>query len=61
MLAEKCNNLSELRDAMGLFEMCSLKKGAKKLVFSDGLSKSRVMVIGESPSREEDIKGKPFV
>ncbi|MDA9088285.1 uracil-DNA glycosylase [Amylibacter sp.] len=61
ILAQKCNNLSELRDAMGLFEMCSLKKGAKKLVFSDGLSKSRVMVIGETPSREEDIEGKPFV
>lgn len=61
ILAQKCNNLNELRDAMGLFEMCSLRKGAKKLVFSDGYSNSRVMVIGESPSREEDIEGKPFV
>ena len=33
MLAQKCNNLSELRAAMGLFEMCSLKKGAKKISF----------------------------
>ena len=28
ILAKKCDNLTELRDAIGLFEMCSLKKGA---------------------------------
>jgi DNA polymerase len=61
ILAKKCDNLTELRDAIGLFEMCSLKKGAKNLVFSDGPSNSRVMVIGESPTREEDSEGKPFV
>ena len=61
ILAKKCDNLTELRDAIGLFEMCSLKKGAKNLVFSDGPSNSRVMVIGESPTREEDSQGKPFV
>jgi len=61
ILAKKCDNLTELRDAIGLFEMCSLKKGAKNLVFSDGPSNSRVMVIGESPTREEDNQGKPFV
>jgi DNA polymerase len=61
ILAKNCDNLTELRDAIGLFEMCSLKKGAKNLVFSDGPSNSRVMVIGEAPTREEDSEGKPFV
>ncbi|MDG2403165.1 MAG: uracil-DNA glycosylase, partial [Amylibacter sp.] len=27
ILAKNCDNLTELRDAIGLFEMCSLKKG----------------------------------
>ncbi|MDA9178265.1 uracil-DNA glycosylase [Amylibacter sp.] len=61
ILAKKCKNLTDLKNAMALFEMCALKKGAKNLVFSDGPSNARVMVIGESPSREEDIEGKPFV
>jgi len=61
ILAAKCNNLSELRDAMGLFDLCALKKGARNLVFSDGPDKACVMVIAEAPTREEDIEGKPFV
>lgn len=61
VLAAKCNDLISLRDAMGLFDLCALKKGARNLVFSDGPDKARVMVIAEAPTREEDIEGKPFV
>jgi DNA polymerase len=61
ILAEKCDSLTALRDAMGLFDMCALKKGARNLVFSDGPDQARVLVIGEAPTREEDIEGKPFV
>lgn len=61
ILASKCDSIGALRDAMGLFDMCALKKGARNLVFSDGPDTARVMVIGEAPTREEDIEGKPFV
>ncbi|GHA57958.1 uracil-DNA glycosylase [Amylibacter ulvae] len=61
MLAQKCETLDALRDAMAVFDLCALKKGARNLVFADGNPNARVMVISESPSREEDIQGKPFL
>ena len=38
-----------------------LKKTAKKTVIGDGNIKSKLMIIGEAPGKEEDIQGKPFV
>jgi DNA polymerase len=46
---------------MAAFEHCELKRGAKSLVFADGLPGARVMVVGEAPGRDEDIEGRPFV
>ena len=40
---------------------CELKKNAKNIVFSDGNSKSPVMIVGEGPGQKEDELGKPFV
>ncbi len=59
--AEHASTLEELRAAMGAFELCDLKRGAKQLVFSDGIAGARVMIIGEAPGRDEDLQGKPFV
>ncbi|MDK3072242.1 uracil-DNA glycosylase [Sedimentitalea sp. JM2-8] len=53
--------LADLRDALAAFELCDLKKGARSLVFSDGVASSRVMIIGEAPGRDEDREGRPFV
>jgi len=61
IMAGRCETLDALRDALAVFDHCALKKGARNLVFSDGHSSSRVMVIGEAPGREEDKIGKPFV
>jgi len=61
IMAGKCNDLVALRDAMAVFDHCALKKGARNLVFSDGLPSARLMVIGEAPGRDEDRIGKPFV
>lgn len=61
IMAGRCETLTALRDALAVFDHCALKKGARNLVFSDGHSSSRVMVIGEAPGREEDKLGKPFV
>ncbi|UWQ92121.1 uracil-DNA glycosylase [Rhodobacteraceae bacterium M382] len=60
-VAKAANSLSDLRDAMGNFEHCDLKRGARNLVFSDGQAGARVMIIGEAPGRDEDRQGKPFV
>ena len=54
-------DLSALRAAMEAFPHCDLKRGARNLVFSDGLPGARVMIIGEAPGREEDQEGRPFV
>lgn len=59
--ANAATDLESLRAAMEAFNHCELKRGARNLVFSDGLPKARVMIIGEAPGRDEDLAGKPFV
>ena len=59
--AAAAQTLDDLRDAMGQFDLCDLKKGARNLVFSDGIPGARVMIVGEAPGRDEDLAGKPFV
>ena len=54
-------NLEDLRAAMGAFDLCELKRGARNMVFADGRPEARVMIIGEAPGRDEDMQGKPFV
>lgn len=61
ILASRCNDLETLRNSIATFEQCSLKKGARNLVFSDGNPSARIMIIGEAPGRDEDQIGKPFV
>jgi DNA polymerase len=59
--ADGAGDLDALRAALGAYEHCELKKGARNLVFADGTPGARVMVIGEAPGRDEDLQGKPFV
>jgi DNA polymerase len=54
-------NLAALRASLAAYEHCELKRGARSLVFADGLAGARVLVLGEAPGREEDIEGRPFV
>ncbi|PPR26662.1 MAG: hypothetical protein CFH34_00826 [Alphaproteobacteria bacterium MarineAlpha9_Bin4] len=56
----KSNTLEELKLEIENFSGCSLKKTATNLVFADGNSKAKVMLIGEAPGEEEDKTGKPF-
>lgn len=60
-IAAACGDLASLRAAMGGFEGCALKRGARNLVFADGSPAARVMVVGEAPGRDEDREGLPFV
>ena len=59
--AAGADTLDALREAMARFELCELKKGARNLVFSDGIPGARVMLVGEAPGRDEDREGRPFV
>lgn len=59
--ARGAGDLAALKAAMAAYPHCDLQKGARNLVFSDGVAGSRVMIVGEAPGREEDQIGKPFV
>mmetsp|Transcript_18245 Transcript_18245/g.28779 ORF Transcript_18245/g.28779 Transcript_18245/m.28779 type:complete len:268 (+) Transcript_18245:31-834(+) len=59
--AEAAQDLEGLRAALAAFEHCELKKGARNLVFADGVPGARVMIVGEAPGRDEDREGRPFV
>ena len=59
--AQAAPDLDALRAAMADYEHCELKRGARQLVFSDGIAGAKLMIIGEAPGRDEDREGKPFV
>ncbi len=59
-LADNCQTLDELKNAIAQFEGCNLKKMATNTVFSDGNPNSKIMVIGEAPGNHEDLQGIPF-
>jgi len=59
--ASAARDLEGLRAAMGAYEHCELKRGARNLVFSGGAPGARVMIIGEAPGRDEDREGRAFV
>jgi len=59
--ARAAPDLEALKRALEAFEGCNLKATAKNLVFADGNPDGRVMLIGEAPGRDEDLKGLPFV
>ncbi len=54
-------SVTALAEALARFEGCALKQSATNLVFADGNPESEVMLIGEAPGRDEDLRGLPFV
>lgn len=54
-------SLEALRAEVAAFEGCALKRTAKSLCFARGSPDARVMLIGEAPGRDEDLRGQPFV
>ncbi|MGH1331832.1 MAG: uracil-DNA glycosylase [Paracoccaceae bacterium] len=58
-LAKSAQDIKALHSAMAAFEHCDLKRGARNLVFADGLIGADVMIITDAPGREDDLKGKP--
>ncbi|MDX5349469.1 MAG: uracil-DNA glycosylase [Paracoccaceae bacterium] len=59
--AARARTLEDLREAIGAFDLCDLKKGARNTVFADGNPAARVLILGEAPGAEEDREGRPFV
>ncbi len=53
--------LAEIRKKCENCNKCELSKTRTKLVFSDGIANSKLMLIGEAPGYWEDQKGQPFV
>ncbi len=60
-IARAATSLESLGAALKAFDGCTLKATATNLCFYRGAAKSRLMLIGEAPGRDEDIEGKPFV
>lgn len=58
--AKAAASLDDLREAVAAFEGCPLKKTARNTLFADGNPASDILVIGETPSADEDRQGTPF-
>lgn len=59
--ARAAQDLDALRVSLMAFEHCALKRGARNMVFSDGIASADAMIVGEAPGRDEDREGLPFV
>ncbi|MBI5880013.1 MAG: uracil-DNA glycosylase [Chloroflexi bacterium] len=53
--------LSELHAEIKQCTACDLRKGCKQVVPGVGPDAPRIMLIGEGPGANEDVKGEPFV
>ena len=53
--------LDELRAAGARCEGCDLFRHATQMVFGRGPADARVVLVGEQPGDQEDLKGAPFV
>lgn len=54
-------SLPALREAAQSCRGCPLYRDATQVVFGAGRLTARVVLLGEQPGNEEDLKGKPFV
>jgi DNA polymerase len=41
--------------------LCQLSLSRNRLVFGEGLTDARIMLIGEAPGKDEDKEGRPFI
>ena len=59
--ARKAQDLDALQKAVQNFDAGRLSDKARGAVFARGNSSAKLMVIGEAPSGEDDMKGLPFM
>jgi len=53
--------LFSLKEAASDCKACDLWENATQTVFGEGAKRAKVMLIGEQPGNDEDLKGHPFV
>jgi uracil-DNA glycosylase len=56
-LAVQAGDLAALEQAVAGFEHCELKRGARNMLFGQGVAGASVMVIGDAPNRNDDRAG----
>ena len=54
-------SLPKLRQAVQLCRGCDLYRFATQAVFGEGPARASILLIGEEPGNDEDLKGHPFV
>jgi uracil-DNA glycosylase family protein len=54
-------DLDKLKEAAAGCTACPLYERGTQTVFGEGRVRSRVMLVGEQPGDQEDLKGRPFV
>ena len=54
-------SLADLKRAAATCKGCDLWKNATQTVFGEGTSRATIMLVGEQPGDQEDLKGRPFV
>ena len=54
-------SLDTIREELGDCQRCGLAASRTKLVYGVGNPNARLVLVGESPGCEEDLKGEPFV
>lgn len=59
--AAACTSIDDVKTALEAFDGCPLKEACRNTVVYDGTIGAPLMVIGEGPGGQEDIKGLPFV
>ena len=59
-ILNKAEKLSELKSKINSIENCNLKNNSKNLILGDGNVNSSIMLIGETPGKEEDESGLTF-
>lgn len=53
-------NLKQLREKCKSCRECPLHKGRTQVVFGEGPEDASIVLVGEGPGEQEDLKGKPF-
>jgi len=60
-VAAGISSIEELKTALNKFEGIALKRTASNMVFSEGVLGAKIMVIGDTPSADEDRSGRCFI
>jgi DNA polymerase len=60
-LASKEQLLDKIRVELGECKRCPLSKTRHHIVFGEGPATAQLVLVGEAPGHDEDLKGKPFV